>query len=109
MTYLWTTRIEKWNTRNNEETTSSHEVPILIFKIVLLKSVSIFKMILDHYEGILKDWKSLIGHENCFHDGVKSWLHIIKLKSKELNTSYQWDWYKAITPIWLDDDCDVHN
>ena len=53
--------------------------------------------------------KSLIGHENCFQDGVKSWLHI-KLKSKELNTSYQWDWYKAITPImWLGDDCDLHN
>jgi hypothetical protein len=65
---------------------------------------------LDHNEGILKDWKSLIGHENCFQDGVKSWLHIIKLKSKELNTSYQWDWYKAITPImWLGDDCDIHN
>jgi hypothetical protein len=95
----------------NEELISSYEIPILIFKMVLLKSVSIFIMILDHNEGILKDWKAWLVMKIVFktESNVDYIYEIIKLRSMELKASYQLDWWKAITPIWLGDDCDVHN
>ena len=79
----------------DEESISSHEIPNLIFKIVLLKIV--FNLHNDTWSWWrnIKGLKSLIGLENCFQDGVKCWLHImkiIKLRSMELNASYQWDW-----------------
>jgi hypothetical protein len=76
----------------DEESISSHEIPNLIFKIVLLKIV--FNLHNDTWSEWrnIKGLKSLIGLENCFQDGVKCWLHImkiIKLRSMELNASYQ--------------------